>query len=132
MGESTTCLRAPRSLPAPAAGLALALRPQPDPNELRAREQRRHREQDEAGPVPQQAEDERAGGRAEDDQAPQPRALDVQPLYASTIASIASATSRARNGMPRTRLKPVASTRNSARTSFWSWPRLISGTRIFS
>src|SRR5436190_1382818 len=52
--------------------------------------------------------------------------------YASTIASIASATSPARNGIPRTRLKPVASTRNSARTSFCSCPRLISGTRILS
>jgi hypothetical protein len=50
----------------------------------------------------------------------------------STTASIAAATSPARNGMPRTRLNPVASTRNSARISFCSWPRLISGTRTFS
>jgi hypothetical protein len=50
---------------------------------------------------------------------------------ASTIASIASSTSLARNGIPRTRLKPVASTRNSARISFTSWPRLISGTSTF-
>ena len=44
----------------------------------------------------------------------------VEDDQASTIASIASATSPARNGMPRTRLKPVASTRNSARISFSS------------
>jgi hypothetical protein len=50
---------------------------------------------------------------------------------ASTIASIACSTSPARNGIPRTRLNPVASTRNSARTSLTSWPRLISGTSTF-
>src|SRR6266576_4850636 len=55
----------------------------------------------------------------------------VQEDQASTMASIASATSPARNGVPRTRLKPVASTRNSARISFCNWPRLISGTSTF-
>src|SRR5438874_452635 len=56
----------------------------------------------------------------------------VEDDQTSTIAAIASATSPARNGIPRTRLKPVASTRNSARISFCSCPRLISGTSTLS
>jgi hypothetical protein len=77
-----------------------------------------------AGIVDERADLRRRGGEL--------ALVHVANFYASTIASIASATSPARNGIPRTRLKPVASTRNSARISFSSWPRLISGTRIFS
>src|SRR5712691_2393411 len=120
-----------RSLPASAAAASNAPS-QTDANELHHREQRPNGKQDEAGPVAQEAERERAGGRPQHDQDPQPRAFDFKTLYASTMASIASATSLARNGMPRTRLKPVASTRNSARISFRSWPRLISGTSTLS
>src|SRR5690349_10785584 len=49
------------------------------------------------------------------------------PLDHQSIASIASASSSERKGSPRTRLKPTASTRNSARTSLSSCPRFISG-----
>src|SRR5262245_14599570 len=53
----------------------------------------------------------------------------VEPLLEhQSIASIASASSSERNGSPRTRLNPTASTRNSARTSLSSCPRFISGT----
>src|SRR4029077_14464627 len=45
------------------------------------------------------------------------RQLVDPPLEHQSIASIASASSSERNGSPRTRLKPTASTRNSARTS---------------
>src|SRR5215203_4711349 len=57
----------------------------------------------------------------------------LEPLAEhQSIASIASASSSERNGRPRTRLKPTASTRNSARTSLSSCPRFISGTRTLS
>jgi hypothetical protein len=88
--------------------------------------------QAEPRPILVEPECDRAGTRAGDKPGPEPPALDRQCLYEFTIASIAAATSPARNGIPRTRLKPVASTRNSARTSFCSWPRLISGTSTLS
>ena len=88
--------------------------------------------QAETRPILVEPECDRAGTRAGDDPGPEPPAFDRQCLYEFTIASIAAATSPARNGIPRTRLKPVASTRNSARTSFCSWPRLISGTSTLS
>src|SRR6266487_928853 len=119
------------ALPASAAAACYAP-PQTDADELHRCEEGRDGEEDEAGPVTQDAEGDRTTGQSEHDQGPQPRALEVKALYASTIASIASATSLARNGTPRTRLKPLASTRNSARISFRSWPRLISGTSTFS
>src|SRR5436190_806243 len=61
-----------------------------------------------------------------------PAQLLPELLEHQSIASIASWTSPARNGRPRTRLKPAASTRNSARISLRSWPRLISGISTFS
>src|SRR5580765_7043938 len=57
--------------------------------------------------------------------------LEPLPEHQS-IASIASASSSERNGRPRTRLNPTASTRNSARTSLSSCPRFISGTSTLS
>ena len=121
------------SLPSPAlAAAGLGGLSQADANELGRCEQRRDREQDERDPVTEKAERDRAGGRPHDDQSPEQRTFDVEALYASTIASTASAISLARNGIPRTRLNPVASTRNSARISLRSCPRLISGTSTLS
>jgi hypothetical protein len=83
--------------------------------------------------TPRCAERGRRDSRAGEDEATRgDRRQSDRDSQASTMASIASATSLARNGVPRTRLKPVASTRNSARISFCSWPRLISGTSTFS
>ena len=50
----------------------------------------------------------------------------------STSAVIASASSAARNGRPRTLLYPAASTRNCARISMRSCPRFISGMSTLS
>ena len=116
---------------AAAAGAAHFL-PEQDANKLRESHDGGRGAQAEPRPVLVEPKCNRAGARADDDAGPEPPALDRQCLYEFTIASIASATSPARNGIPRTRLKPVASTRNSARTSFCSWPRLISGTSTLS
>src|SRR2546426_6955490 len=107
-------------------------RPQQDSNELSEGHQRGRRAEAEPRPIPGEPEGHRAGAGTGDDRGPKPPALDMQGSYESTIAPIASATSPARNGIPRTRLKPFASTRNSARTSFCNWPRLISGTSTLS
>ena len=122
----------PAALALAAAAAAAHLFPEQDANQLGESHDSGRRAQAEARPVPDESEGSRAGAGAHDDRGPEPSALDRQCLYEFTIASIASATSPARNGIPRTRLKPVASTRNSARTSFCSWPRLISGTSTLS
>src|SRR6185312_10169093 len=49
----------------------------------------------------------------------------------SAMAVIASSSSAALSGLPRTRLYETASTRNSARRSSASCPRFISGTSTF-
>ena len=117
---------------AAAVAAAAHLFPEQDANQLRESHSSCRHAQAETRPVLVEPEGDRAGARASDDRGPEPPALDRQCLYESTMASIASATSPARNGIPRTKLKPVASTRNSARTSFCSWPRLISGTSTLS
>jgi hypothetical protein len=115
--------RAKTELPAPPAAEAVArLRrlPEQDADELDESQERRRRAQAKARPVLDETECNRSCACADDDRGPEPPALEMKILYESTIASIASATSPARNGIPRTRLKPVASTRNSARTNFCS------------